>query len=176
MIFGSPTDFAIEAEDDGLPGDPKSILSGHMQIWCSNSSIGDFGEWQSCLWNSQRELAKIAADLSAITDPTFWTLSDEVLWDRFDRALYIEHGQTNDEIAKDQLEWGRYDFLTNWGETFDDYKGMIYCLPNGRIRMLVQQPDEFIRNYTVTAKGFKDAIARFSLWCISLSERSKLRQ
>jgi len=76
---------------------------------------------QSCLWNSQQELAKIAADLSAITDPAFWTLSDEVLWDRFDRALYIDHGQTTDEIAKDRLEWGRYDFLTNWGETFDGY-------------------------------------------------------
>ncbi len=40
--------------------------------------------------------------------------------------------------------------------------------------MLVQQPDESIRTYSATAKGFKDATAGFSLWCISLSERSKL--
>jgi hypothetical protein len=176
MIFGSPSDFAIEAEDDGLPADPKGIVSGHMQIWCSDSSIGDFAEGQSSLRDSQRELAKLAADLSAITDPAFWTLSDEVLWDRFDRALYIDHGQTNDEIAKDQLEWGRYDFLTNWGETFDGYKGMIYCLSDGGIRMLVQQPDDLIRKYTATAKGFMDAIAGFSLWCTSVAERSRLRQ
>jgi hypothetical protein len=176
MIFGTPSDFAIEAEDDGLPSDPKGILSGHMQIWCSNSSIGDFGEGQSCLWDSQTHLAMIAQDLSAISNPALWTLADEAIWDRFNRALYIDRGQSNEEIAKDYVEWGRYDFLTNRGETFDGYKGMIYCLPDGGIRMLVQQPDDSIRKYTATAKGFRDAIAGFSLWCNSLSERSRLRQ
>jgi hypothetical protein len=142
MIFGSPTDFAIEAEDDGLPSDPKSIVSGHMQIWCCGSSIGNFAEAQSCLWHSYRQLAKIPANLSAITKPALWTLSDEVLWDRFDRARYIDRGQSNDEIAKDHVELGPHDFLTNWGEMFDGYKGMICCIPNGRIRLLVQQPDD----------------------------------
>jgi len=48
---------------------------------------------------------------------------------------------------------------------------MIYCLSDGRIRVLVQHRDASIRNYIVTEKGFKDAIAGFSQWCISLSER-----
>jgi hypothetical protein len=176
MIFGNPADFAIEAEDDGLPHDPKSILAGRMRIWCGNSSTGDFGEKQSSLWNSQQELAKIAADLSAITNPALWNLGDEDLWDRFDQALYIGVGQSKEEMENDYAAWGPHDFLTNWGEMFNGNKGMIYCLPDGRIRMLVQQRDDSIRNYTVTAKGFKDAIAGFSLWCMSLSERSKLRQ
>jgi hypothetical protein len=176
MIFGSPTDFAIEAKDDGLPSDPKSIVCGHMRIWCCGSTIGDFSEAQSCLWDSHRQLAKIAANLSAITNPEFWALSDEALWDRFNRARYIDRGQSNDDIARDFLQWGPYDFLTNWGEMFDGYKGMIYCIPNGKIRMLVQQPDDSIRKYTVSSTGFTDAIAEFSRWCVSLSERSQSRQ
>jgi hypothetical protein len=121
-------------------------------------------------------LVEIAGNLNAITKPALWTLSDEDLWDRFNRARYIDRGQSNDEIAKDYVEWGPHDFLTNWGEMFEGYKGMIYCIPNGRIRMLVQQPDNSIRKYAVTAKGFTDAIAGFSQWCISLSERSRSRQ
>jgi hypothetical protein len=176
MIFGSPADFAIEAEDDGLPSHPKGIVPGHMQIWCRNSSIGDFGEEQSCLWDSHQHLVKIAADLSAISNPALWALSDEALWDRFNRARYIDRGQSNEEMTNDYVEWGRYDFLTNWDETFDGYKGMIYCLRNGGVRMLVQLPDKSIRQYTVTAEGFTDAIAGFSLWCTSLDKRSRLLQ
>jgi hypothetical protein len=171
MIFGNPADFAIEAEDDGLPTDLKGILAGHMRIWCNNSSIGDFGEKQSCLWHSQQALAKIAADLSAITNPELWNLGDEDLWDRFDQALYIDVGQSKEEMENDCAAWGAHDFLTNWGEMFNGNKGMIYCLSDGRIRVLVQHRDASIRNYIVTEKGFKDAIAGFSQWCISLSER-----
>lgn len=71
-------------------------------------------------------------------------MSDEALWNFLDGLLYGFNGDT--EIADDRSEeecrrdwalYGMFNFLTNWGEQFDQGgKSFIVCTPTQQVRIL----------------------------------------
>jgi hypothetical protein len=71
-------------------------------------------------------------------------LSDKDLWDLLDGALFGYHGdvelhdsRTIDECRADWVRYGKFSFLTNWGEQFDkNGKSFIVCSPDGVVRIL----------------------------------------
>ena len=62
------------------------------------------------------------------------------------------------------MKYGRFNFLTNWGEMFDrDGKSFIFCTPAGEVRVLnrVAAPERWLRAHLQDALP---AIEGFLAW------------
>ena len=143
MLFGTKDLFAIEAmSEPGLR--PPSAVWGQMQVWCEGESIGDYAEPSCALYPAYCGFKHLAKAL-----PQLWTreldgLSDIDLWNHFDGLLYGYHGDTElqddrtlEQVQSDSKKWGGYNFLTNWGEQFDNGgKSFILCKPNNVVCVL----------------------------------------
>jgi hypothetical protein len=85
-----------------------------------------------------------------------------------DRALYVDYGQSDAQIEHDAATWSKFNFLTNWDEMFNQFKGFIFCRNSDEIRILLQKQDgagEPVKAFQVSRSGFVDAVTGFDNWC-----------
>jgi len=165
VIFGNPTDFAVEAEFDRTPNSSSGTVWGHMRLWCEGHAIGDFEELQSGLSGALEALIHTANHLDELDVPMLRPLDDSAVWNLVHAALYIDDNRSDGEIARDAASWGRLDFLTNWGETFDGYAGVIFFRTPNSLRILVRGPGDEMNGFSVTPSGFQAAVSAFGAWC-----------
>jgi len=143
MVFGSKEAFAIEAMLEPNLITPSAVW-GRMCIWCQDESIGDYAEEHCGLYPSYTSFRLLRLMLATQWLPEFEGLSDVALWNHLDGLLYGSHSDTelDDNRFSEQCqrvweEYGRFSFLTNWGEQFDTSgKSFIVCEPEGRVRIL----------------------------------------
>jgi hypothetical protein len=146
MLFGSRETFAVEAMIEPHLK-PPSAPWGRLCIWCEGVAIGDFGD-ENCGLECIERLAELPPRLGELWLSEFEGLDDVALWNVLDGALYgyhgdrsLEAGRTLDEIHQDWHVYGRFDFLTNWGEMFDRAgKSFIIRVPDHRIKILNRPP------------------------------------
>jgi hypothetical protein len=108
---------------------------GRMQIWCQGDSIGDFSEGHCALYPPYLGFTALQRSLPTLWLPELNGFVGTDLWNHFDALLYGYHGdvELNDDRSLHQLQWdarhyGKFDFLTNWGEQSDrDGKSFIVC-------------------------------------------------
>jgi hypothetical protein len=141
-IFGDPQDFAIEAGVE-LSLDPPSSVWGFMRVWCGGVPLGNIGERFCALYPSSLAFAWLSTHLDELWDDALTGLGDGAAWDLLDGLLYGYHGEveiederTPDELRRDWDRYGKFNFLTNWGEQFDGYKSFIKCPTVGPARIL----------------------------------------
>lgn len=141
MIFGSTEAFAIEAmTEEGL--NPPSVAWGRMQVWCQGVSIGDYSDRHCGL--PYTDFLELKEALPSLWLPEFEGMSAKDLWNHLDRLIYGHHGEvelndarTSEEMRRDYMKYGDFNFLTNWGEMFDrGGKSFIFCTPRGEVRVL----------------------------------------
>jgi hypothetical protein len=142
MLFGSKATFAIEAMIEPHLR-PPGALWGRMCIWCDGVSIGDINE-EHCGLVAFYNLASLAATIDDLWLQEFNELNDLDLWNYLDGILYGYHGdiqiddnRTLAQVTADSSKYSRFNFLTNWGEMFDqDGKSFIFHHPEGKIKIL----------------------------------------
>lgn len=143
MLFGRKEFFAIEAMSEPDIQAPSAVW-GRMRVWCESASIGDYAEPFCALYPSYCGFNHLARTLPHLWSQELDGLSDIDLWNHFDGLLYGYHGDTElqddrtlEQCQRDSREWGGYNFLTNWGEQFDNGgKSFILCNPNGVVWVL----------------------------------------
>ncbi len=143
MLFGSEKTFAIEAMSEPHLVPPSAVW-GRMRVWCQGVSIGNFSEEQCALYPSYVSFGLLRGNLASLWLDEFEGMSALSLWNHLDGLLYGFHGdvelsdvRTLDECRQASEKYARFDFLTNWGEQFDDNgKSFILCTPAGEVRVL----------------------------------------
>jgi hypothetical protein len=142
MLFGDKAIFAIETMIEPHL-EPPSAPWGRMRVWCEGVSIGDINE-EHCGLEVFEALSYLISQLDDLWLDEFEGLSDFQLWNLLDGLLYGYHGnvEIDDNRSLEQIKsyakkYGKFNFLSNWGEQFDrDGKSFIFHHPKGRIKIL----------------------------------------
>lgn len=148
MIFGSRLDFAIEVMIEPDPTPPSGVY-GRMRVWCKGVQFGDFSDPRCALFPAYLGFKELLQSLPELWLEDLSGLSDLQLADRVDMLLYgargeqlIDDTRTVDECQRDRRIYGRFSFLTNWGEQFDrDAKSFIFRPPSRQVKILVRTSD-----------------------------------
>ncbi|MDZ7863316.1 hypothetical protein [Acidovorax sp.] len=143
MLFGTEKTFAIEAMSEPDLAPPSAVW-GRMRVWCQGMPIGDFFAKQCALYPSYVNFRLLRERLALLWLAEFEGMSAISLWNHLDGLLYGFHGdveltdvRTLEECRQASEKYGRFDFLTNWGEQFDDNgKSFILCTPAGEVKVL----------------------------------------
>jgi hypothetical protein len=136
MLFGTKELFAIEAMSEPELQAPSAVW-GRMRVWCEGWSIGNYEEPFCALYPAYCGFKDLARTLPDLWCQELEGLADFELWNHFDGLLYGFHGdielqddRTLEQYQHDSVKWGDYNFLTNWGEQFDNGgKSFILCKP-----------------------------------------------
>ncbi|MES2263471.1 MAG: hypothetical protein V4724_33545 [Pseudomonadota bacterium] len=135
MQFGERTTFAIEAMSEVGLQTPSAVW-GRMQIWCQGAAIGDYTKEHCGLFDAYDGFKQLDAKWDGLWTPDFEELSDLQIWNYLDWRLYGCHdnavvdadARTVEECRNDWQKFGDFNFLTNWGEQFDQAgKSFILC-------------------------------------------------
>ncbi len=177
-VFGNRDDFAIEA---GVEPDGHTVgtVWGHMCVWCLGVPLGDLDDRYCGLYHAYSEFAWLADNLDRLWADELAGLDDVAAWNFLDGLLYGYHGEvelsdtrTREECSRDAVRWGRFNFLTNWGEQFDGYKSFLLCPPDGSARVLSRRlPPHMGRGVSVSRRSLASAAAGFAGWFESESGR-----
>lgn len=178
-MFGAPADFAIEA---GIESDlvPPSSVWGHMRVWCGGHALGDIEDSHCALYPSYLEFDWMGTHLEALWDDALNGLDDRATWNVLDGALYgyrgdveIEDDRSLEDLHRDAQRFGKFNFLTNWGEQFDGgYKSFLVCPPNKPLRVLSRAfPESVGLGVNISRDGFARASRAFVEWFKSQERR-----
>lgn len=183
MFFGSKKSFAIEAMSEPELRAPSQVW-GRMRIWCGETEIGDYADEHCGLYDAYAGFRELGDVLAENWLSEFDGLSDHELWNLLDGALYgyqgdieIEDSRTVEQCRADWDRYGRFDFLTNWGEQFDrNGKSFIVCRPDKVVRVLNRSLGDSI-NFSAAAPldEVVGTIKEFLAWFESESERLTIR-
>ncbi|WP_181179554.1 Imm42 family immunity protein [Methylibium rhizosphaerae] len=162
MRFGDPTAFAIECIHEPIPNSNRWVF-GRMCIWAGGEQLGNIDE-PACMLNvTARHLTGVLKRLPELDEPAFSELSDAVLYDLLDHALYVDDGRTPVQVASDATRYFKFDFLTNGGESFDRSRSFI-ASSNGQVRLLFSEPPRGLVASRVDAVAFATAVTEFLAW------------
>ncbi len=124
MLIGDPTDFAIEVMSEPHLVAPSAVW-GRMRIHVGDLKLGDFSDAHCALDPSYRHFESLTCDHVPLWDNSFNGLTLEQIHDLVRHAIYGDDDRTISAVRNDARRYGRYDFLTNWGEQFDGYASVI---------------------------------------------------
>ena len=162
MIFGDPKDFAIEVFHEPLG--PTWIGFGRMALHVQSVVLGDIQADHCGLADAVERLRELTVKVHERWDPSFSGHSDEEIFALIDRELYVDYGQTDVTVEDGLRRYGRFDFLTNAGEQFDDVKTFIYVEPRGTVHILYQTEPTNSRAVTCSIDSFRSASLSFLDW------------
>jgi hypothetical protein len=145
MLFGNKELFAIEAMSEPELEAPSAVW-GRMRVWCEDASIGDYEEPFCALYSAYCGFKNLTTTLPRLWADELEGLSEGELWNHFDGLLYgyrgdvaLQDERTLEQCQADSRIWSKYNFLTNWGEQFDNGgKSFILCTPPGVVCVLNQ--------------------------------------
>ncbi len=148
MIFGSEKTFAIEAMIHAPSVAPSPVL-GWMRVWCEGVVFGDFDRPPCALFPIYLRFQDLAGNLPTLWRPEFGTTSEAQICHCLHLLLYddndsfpVESSQPTQERGRSWQTLGKFNFLTHWGEPFDDAgNNFILCTPDGCVRILHRSPD-----------------------------------
>jgi len=171
MLFGNPADFAIEADVEPNLSPPSPVL-GHLRVWCRQTPLGNVDEAPCSLQPAFVGFQWLLSSLDSLWADEFLGLDDMAAWKFLDAVLYgfdgatpIEDRRTPQQIQSDWLAWRRFNFLTNWGEPFRDWKAFLLCPPLDDARVLYSRlPENDGHALRVTRKGIQGAAEAFVRW------------
>jgi hypothetical protein len=142
-----------------------------MCIWCRDIPLGDISDRHCCLAGAYSGFRDLASNIDHLWAAELVGLNDVATWNFFDGLLYGYHGfvevpddRSHDEVARDAALWGRFDFLTHWGEQFDGYKAFVMHPPGGDVRILWRGESVPARCVEVSRAGVVAACNGFTRW------------
>jgi len=156
MIFGHPSEFAIEAYHE--PSGPQWGGFGRMALDIQGVRLGDIRETHCSLFHATNRFRELYPTIESLWDESFIGLSDAEIFGLIDRAIYTG------EPVEGAPGYRCFDFLTNTGEQFDDVKSFIFCRPDGRVHILYQLRDGTAGSASCLAALFRNVAEAFVRW------------
>ena len=161
-VFGDSTLFALECIHEPIPNEHGHVY-GRMCIRSNNQVLGDF-EAPACMLNvTAAHLEEVLRRLPELKTDMFSGQDDITVWERIDKALYLDDDRSIEEVVADANLFSKFDFLTNGGESFDISKSFIIrdadCL-----QILFIQEGAGLSIMNVHIDLFTDAVTAFLDW------------
>jgi hypothetical protein len=106
-------------------------------------------------------------ELAVFDYQAIWKFLHSLLYGHDGKLALDDHDRrTLSDMQADSAEFGRFDFLTNWGEQFDGgFKSFIFRPPGGQVHILSRAfPPDVGLCVEVTPEGFVTAAAGFVQW------------
>lgn len=171
MLFGNPSDFAIEAGIEPHLA-PPSQAWGHMRVFCGGIALGDIDNRHCGLYGAYCGFTKATENLPLLWEENFNGLDDLALWNILDGLLYGYHGEvpldderSYEQVCADMRRYGKFNFLTNWDEPFDHHKAFLLAPPNRPLRVLARGlPPSVGLGINFSRDGFTAACLAFGDW------------
>jgi hypothetical protein len=155
MIFGQPSEFAVEVYHE--PHSSSWGGFGRMCIHVQGVQLGDICENHCSLFHATDQFRKLYLCVETLWDESFVGLTDTEIFAVVDHALYLGE-------ESEYERFGRFDFLTNTGEQFDDAKTFIVCRPHGQVHILYQLLDNTFGSGSCSADSFRSVIGAYVPW------------
>jgi hypothetical protein len=165
MMFGQPTDFAIEAYHE--PSGPEWGGCGRLCIHIQGTTLGDIRDNHCSLFQVTdrfRELVglpmlhRYGETIETLWHESFDSLSDTEIFGLIDQARYVG------EPSESGPRYDVFDFLTNTGEMFNSTKTFIACHPNGNVHILCQFRDNTFGFFACGVRSFRSAADTYVRW------------
>ena len=179
MLIGDANDFAIEVMVEPELEIPSAVW-GRMCIHVGKLVLGDFNDPYCALYPAYGHFQWHAQLVGQLCHDTFCNMTPEEIHDRVRQAIYGDDDRTMDQIQRDSLVYGRFDFLTNWGEQFDGYSSVITSPTPDEMMILhrpyvdVASPRRLPHDFVIahcSRAAFIDASIGFVNWFDSTAER-----
>jgi len=111
-------------------------------------------------------------NLAEHDEPELSALSDEQLWERLDSAIYRRNKRTTEQVVADDRRYRRFDFLTNGGESFDNFKSF-FVADDHDVRVLFKSDDQPLIGRRVDRSVFIETLQAWLQWF--KCERARLK-
>ena len=155
MIFGQPSDFAIEAHHE--PYGPEYGGFGRIAIDIQGVRLGDIRENHCSLFHAVSQIRQAFPIIETFWDESFTGLSDAEIF------AVVEHDYRSAKHSN-WKRYGRFYFLTFTGEPFDGFNIMIVCRPDRRVHILYALPDGNFGSASCSVQSFQQVAESFVLW------------
>jgi hypothetical protein len=163
MLLGVREDFAIECiHEPDYPNDHGWVF-GRMCVWGCGVELGDLSE-PACMLNvTEGCFQDCLGRLDELHDNHVDDLPDEAAFQFLDVALYLDDDRTDQQVHTDSLRYSKFNFLINWGESFDGVKA--FLLKSGdRFRVLYRLSCGTTGSVEVTRDGLVGSVQAFLEW------------
>ena len=173
MLFGNPSNFAVEAVVEPGPEYPPSFgrnFAGRMRLVVGGVSVGDISE-PSCI---PRQLSEHLTEMCAASR-TLWHSSlsgatPEKQFQMLDEALFLGGGKPELEECHMTI------FLTNVSEAFDPVKGFVLSpSPDEIVLLLRLEEGGPLIHRKIAYAEFSGVTAAFAHW-VTEQERTLLNK
>ncbi|MEP7287251.1 MAG: Imm42 family immunity protein [Chloroflexota bacterium] len=131
MLLGSKTTFAIEFEVDDPPALDAHTLEQHthyvfgkMCFWVEDSMVGNY-ELGGVLGVATANFTPLLRNKGSRRDPDLWSKPAEIVYKTIDDALYVDSGQTDEQVSLDAKKYGKFIATPNGFDVFDDWKAYL---------------------------------------------------
>ncbi len=158
MTFGDPNDFAIEAYHEPPGPEWKGKGFGELCIHLQGTPLGDIDEEHCSLFHATIRFRELANTIDSLWDESFSGLSDAEIFELLDRELYA------DEPSENSRRYQRFNFLTNTGKMFAQWKTFIVCAPTGRVHILCQVRDGTSASGSCDVRTFQAVAEAYVRW------------
>ena len=173
MIFGVREDFAIECFHEPEYPNAHGWVFGRMCVWARGVELGNLDE-PACMLNvTEGHFEDCLDQLDELCDESVDDLPNGVAFQFLDTALYLDDARTNAQIHSDAVRFSKFDFLTNWGESFDGTKA--FLLKSGEhYRILYRLSCDTCGSADVTRERLVNAMLAFLEW-MAVEKQAVLR-
>jgi len=165
MLLGRKSDFAVECYHEPNYPNEHGWVFGRMCVWVQGSPLGDLDE-PACMLNVTEGHVQDCLDrLDELWDEAVDGLSDSDAFQFLDSALYADDDRPNQQVYEEAVRFSKFDFLTNWGESFNGTKAfllrsgadfrILYRLPSGSLAGGIVTGDVLV----ATMRGLLDWLA-----------------
>jgi len=161
-VFGDSVQFALECIHEPIPNE-RGRVYGRMCIRSNNQVLGDFEE-PTCMLNvTAAHLEEVLRRLPELKTDMFSGQDDITVWERINKALYLDDDRSIEEVLADANLFSKFDFLTNGGESFDISKSFI-IRDADCVRILFIQEGAGFSVMNIHIDLFTDAVTAFLDW------------
>jgi len=172
MIFGDSKSFAIEAIVEPQLVAPSEVW-GRMQLIVCSHSFGDINNEHCGLYGAYCGFKALMSHRTQLWHGSFDGLDDKQIHDIVRHAIYGDDTRTADQIQQDLQNYRMFDFLTNWGELFDQHPSVIFQRHETQTTIVNvnKRSDRETLSLSFDTRTFRSATMEFLAWFDSVAER-----
>jgi len=134
-----------------------------MCVWAGGHCLGDITE-PGCMLNvTEGKLQSLLKRMDSLEDPALCDRADRDAFEFLDHALYLDNGQSFEQVQADSCRFRKFDFLTNGGESFDRTKSFVIA-DGDRVRLLFKDDRRGFASAHIDRDIFVRTIQGFLAW------------
>ena len=167
MLFGDKNVFGIEIYIN--PDQDGYDIWGRSCIHICGSQVGDIEDPHCGLNDFFVTLNSRAQSARGLVHASFQGLTDREVFEALRNHLYDGPERDLAVLRANATEFGKFDFLTNVGENFNDWCSFLFTRDHENLTILTQRFDETPLSFSVPMDAFEQTVRSFVNWMSSIA-------